>query len=479
MSLARSALRELEALTDVFARRPSLPDISLCRQQADARPLLDSADAPPAKAVLEALRRELSLACATEGGAANLPTRTLRMAPLVLWNGEPQPASFSGLLDTFLRAAQKRPRWLRDLIEAWLRDFGSDRILLREAGFAIAGLLAETNHPRLTAWRYAHESLSLFDAREGPRRVAHALLHGSDDLATVLSQIGMDDQLRANGSFFRSAVAEIVGALPKTLRMPSGGEAWSRASQLLEVKQTRRNPFGQPIEVPALRFAELAGKTAQGCLDPWLLGDSTGSISQEEIKAFLLRVMGDPRVEPARWTTVGEEATGLMRTWLAKASLEAFFSLITNNRDAEQWRARRKFWRACLTKMPSTEIWIVLGPGLASIAGSLRDLAGGYGRMDGSEANGQAVLLMKMGDLILSEWSNVGSLRAWNVGTSGSPKLYQRNYDARQLKAPSLTFPHQTRGDYRGMRHGGSWQIRAAALLSSRLQLHLSPRDYM
>jgi hypothetical protein len=168
-----------------------------------------------------------------------------------------------------------------------------------------------------------------------------------------------------------------------------------------------------------------------------------------------------------------------MRTWLAKASLEAFFSLITSNRDAAQWRARQKFWRACLAKMPSTEIWVVLGPGLADVARTLQDLAGGFGKMDGPGATGQAVLLMKMDRLILSEWSNVGSLRAWTVDTANCPTLYQRNYDARHLKAPSLTFPHQVRGNSQGMRHHGSWQERAAALLSDRLQLRLTPKDYL
>jgi len=478
VSLARIALRELAALSDVLTQKPALPDISLCRQQAEAQPSLDGVAVLPPSGVLEVVRRELSSACATEGGAANLPTGTLRMTPLVLWNGEPQPASFPGLLEVFLRAAQARPRWLRDLIEAWLRDFGPDRILLREAGYAISGLLAETKHPRLTAWRYAHERLSLFDATEGPRRVSHALFHGPDDVATVLSRIGMDDPLRANGGFFRAAVAEIVGSLPKALRAPSGREAWARAAELLEVRQTRRDRFGREITVTALRFAELGGETARACLDPWLRSGTT-FVPQEEIKAFLLRVMGDPRVEAARWATVGEEATGLMRTWLAKASLEAFFSLITHNRDASQWRERQKFWRACLAKMPSTEIWVVLGPGLANVARTLRDLAGGFGQMDGAGAAGQAVLLMKMGNLILSEWSNVGSLRAWTAGTVSCPKLYQRNYDAKHLKAPSLAFPHQAPGDSQGLRHHGSWQERAAALLFERVQLRLTPKDYL
>ena len=59
--------------------------------------MLDGAAGCQPLSVLEVRRRELRLACAVEGGAAVLPAEMLRMTPLVLWNGEPQPASFPGL----------------------------------------------------------------------------------------------------------------------------------------------------------------------------------------------------------------------------------------------------------------------------------------------------------------------------------------------------------------------------------------------
>ena len=73
-----------------------------------------------------------------------------------------------------------------NLIEAWLRDFGSDRILLRETGFGSQSYWRILGTPRLTAWRHANERYSLFDITEGPRSVARAMfVHGPDDVATV------------------------------------------------------------------------------------------------------------------------------------------------------------------------------------------------------------------------------------------------------------------------------------------------------
>jgi hypothetical protein len=482
MSHARAALRELAALTDVLTRKPALPDMSLCRQQAEAQPSLDRVAASPPEGVLDALRQELAFACKVEGGAATLPAKTLGKTPLILWNGEPQPARLPGLLETFLRTARGRPRWLRDLIEAWLRDFAPDRFQLQEAGFAIAGLLTETKHPRLIAWRKAHERLSLFDANEGPRRVAYALCHGPDPVWAVLASIGMDDPLRANGGFFRATVAEVVRNVPKALRGPSAQATWSRAGELLEVQQTRRDRFGREVSVAALRFAELAGETARACLDPWLRTGSATMVPQEEIKAFLLRVLGDPRIEPARWADAGEAATGLMRSWLAKSSLEAFLTLISQTNSNKQWRYRQKFWRACLDKMPSAEVWVVLGSVMEAQAKSIPELSTGFGTHDVPQKHDQALLLMKMGRLVLSEWSHLGVVRAWDSQSSRCPGLYLRRYLTADLQEPSLNFPGGAptpRGLMHSMTKAGLWQGRVAALLKDKLNLDLSPRDYL
>ena len=146
---ARIALRELAALRDACWRTSlGLPVVSLCWRQAEAQPSLDGVAALPSASVLEAVRRELQSACAVAGGGKPFCPDVANDSPC--WN-ECWPASFPGLLEAFLRAAQAR--WLRDLVEAWLRDFGADASFC-EAGYAIARLLTGDKH-RLTAWRSA------------------------------------------------------------------------------------------------------------------------------------------------------------------------------------------------------------------------------------------------------------------------------------------------------------------------------------
>lgn len=491
MTEAFAALGELATLHDLLQRKPSLAEEAACLRQADQLFRKDRAQELPSGEVLEILREELRKACAA-GSLSSLPVRTLRRAPIVFWDREPQAAAFPGLLETFLAGAADRPRWLRELIEAWLRDFAPDKKLLPEAGRAAAHLLERTEDPRLTPWDRAHKRYSMFDATRGPQRVGSALLGGAAPVEEVLSAIGMDDPIRAEGRFFRAAIQAMLGALPGALRGPGAQEAWTRAATILEIQRSRRDRMGREIAEPALRITDLTGETIAACLDPWLRDPPSAHAPREEIKALLLRVIGDPRLRPERWRAAPEACAQLMRSWLAVASLETFFALISETNNDPQWQYRREFWRACLRKMPShqpAEVWVILGPGMATRAKSVKDLANGYGRLEASsQGSEQAVLLIRLGNIVLSEWSNVGPVRAWQIGDPRCPALYRTQYESRDLRAKCLDFPdHPIRGkggafDGAGLWHrdpqGYLWQGCAAAFLQNHTQLRLKPKDY-
>lgn len=492
MTEAIAALRELAALRDLLQLKPALPENPACLRQSADLFRKDQAAALPSGEVLEILREELRQACAA-GAPSQLPARMLRRAPMVFWDRDPQAAAFPGLLETFLEAAATKPRWLRELVEAWLRDFGPDRARLPEAGRAAANLLARTRDPRLQPWDRAHRRYAMFDAARGPERVGSALLSGAEPVEAVLSETGMDDPIRAEGRFFRAAVKAMLAALPAALRSPGAREAWARAAAILEVQRVRRDRSGRESTEPTLRVPDLAGEVIAACLNPWLRDPPAPGAPQEEIKAFLLRVVGDPRLRPERWRAAPEACAQLMRSWLAAASLETFFSLISETNDDPQWRYRRAFWRACLRKMPRdrpAEVWVVLGPGMAARAKAVKDLANAHGRMEASGQYGeQAVLLLRLGNIVLSEWSNVGPVRAWEIGDARCPALYRAHYEAQDLRARCLDFPdHPILGkggafDGKGLWHRspqtGLWQGCAAAFLQSHTELRLTPKDYM
>jgi hypothetical protein len=491
MSHSAAALRELAAVVDLFRRKPRLPEKAACEVQALMLPPLDAAPLLPAAPVLETLRRELQRMCA-KGNAAAIPASALRRAPLVFWHGEPQAAGFPGLLDQYLDSASNRPRWLRDLIEAWLRDFAPEKIQLPGAGRAVAALLPRVRYPRLDPWLKAHERFAIFDAEAGPNRVAQALLHDSQDHSHILQATGLHDPMRAEGGYYRAVLRAMLERVPAALRSSTATAAWRRAADALEVGSESRDRLDRILPGTKIRFStELEGLAARAFLSPWLVSPSSPLALRDEIKAFLVRNLGDPRVERARWEKrAGPDATSLMCSWLASASLEAFLSFISKNADDGQWQYRKKFWRACLKKMPSAQVWVIFGEQLAVQARAIRNLQGSFGHMHGpGMVAQQAVLLMQLGNLVLSEWSNVGPVRAWDKNDRRCPRLYEAAYSAAELRTPCLDFPnillrdHAGGGGGKGLWHRGGevglWQGRAAALLLDKLGLILTQQDYM
>jgi hypothetical protein len=127
MTEARAALRELAEYLELLRRRPHLPPESRCVEAAATLFPRATPDRPPSSDVLEAVRNELQKVCAA-GELENIGISTLGRAPLVFWDREPQAAAFPGLLDYYLVRAAQRPSLLRNLLEAWRRDFGPGRI---------------------------------------------------------------------------------------------------------------------------------------------------------------------------------------------------------------------------------------------------------------------------------------------------------------------------------------------------------------
>ena len=496
MSETRSALAELKAATLAIGTKVSLPAQSECERLAQkgmnlTGPAIDFPDD-----FLSALRRDLMLGCG-EGPAHNLPLKLLRRSPLVMWSGTPPAATLPGLLAAVLAGAEARPTWLRMMIEAWLRDFDIKASGLVEAGQRIATLLPRSPDPRLVPWRQAQEAFTVFDAGKGPSNIAKRLLAGSEPVGAILERIGMNSQLRAEGRYFRAVCDALLQLLPEALRQANGSAAWRRAAEVMELQTSTTDRAGQRFTKSSLRFADAGGALAAAALSPWLSGQGAGGAPKEAIKGFLVGHLGDPRLRATSWAAAGERATAVMRSWLAEESLDAFFDLIAESNNDRQWRHRHAFWTACLKASPKVnvvpEVWVVLGPGMARRAHAVRELRGAFGLLeDVTQYGEQAVLVIKLGHIVFSEWSNVGPIRAWSTNDQNCPRLYQDSrfpYAIRVLRGRSMNFPnHPVRakggasdggGLYHRSSEDGLWQGCAAEFLRVNLGMQLAYRDYM
>jgi hypothetical protein len=477
MTHTREALDRLKAGITLVPRAFVLPARSASQRMVEALNAAELRGREAPVVAMEALRKRLREAFA-QGRAADVGRRDLRDAPWILWNGSPPAAGFPGLLDAVFGVARESPRVTRAMIEAWLRDFVPGDNAIAAAGNAIQRLLNLQRDGSLTPWFAAQSSFALFDAMQGPRRVADALLSGPGSVAEVWARACLDDPFRASGGYAQAVLRELAVGLPAKLRVATGKLILDRSFEALA-------PEGVP------RFGrELRGDVGRGLLGAWLEGRTEPSPAlREPVRDFLLRHLGDPRLRAADWTPVGEAGTSLMRQWLARASLKAFFEVISEHALDHQWRYREAFWSACLERGAIQDAWLALGYRVYSTARTLRELAGAYGKLEGGGvASDHSVLLMRVGPLVLCEWSHNGKLRAWPSDWSNAPKLYQHSYSRGDLVGKGLPFPPNpetgSRGssDGHGLSHMGSengtWQGSAAELLARRAGIRLTPSDW-
>ena len=491
MTTARDAAIRLQAVADLLHRPIGLPFVSACAEQVASVVTPGGFADAPSPWESDVLRDWLKQICLGPEfqDLSRQPARRFDLAPTVLWNGREPAAGFPGLLDHLLSRATSRPRLLVTLIEAWLRDFDARAPGLRQAAIAIRRLLPQATHPFLVFWAAAEARFGLFDADHGPDRVAKALMT-TDDVDGVLAAIGMDDPMRATGRYLRDVIVRCLALLPAALRSAAAPAAWTRATHLL--LDPSDGSGSSPSDAAKFRFHDLAmnGLVARACLAPWVDATVSGNAPREQVKTFLLSTLKDPRLYPGSWIEAGEDNTRLMRSWIAAATLEAFFTLIGEETNDKQWNYRRAFWQACLKKVPTTEVWVILGSDLVPRAHSIQALTGNFGCHTISGKAKQAALLIRIGHLVLLEWSHIGALKAF-ADPRMSPSFYKTErdfYSNNRIDFPSLHFPnHPVLGgggsDDKGLWHRfpkkGLWQGCAAALLERQIGLRLDQRDYM
>ncbi len=426
---------------------------------------------------MEALRRRLVAASST----APAEWRDLRDAPWVMWEGEPRLASRPQLMEAIFAQAGQHRRTFGNLIEAWIRGFEARSDGIGEAGQRIAVLISTDHDLRFDLWRNAHARVALFDAEAGPRRLAEWILIGPEAVADVLRCTGFDDPLRSAGGYARATQGALLRLLSPALTESRAELALARACEFL-------------TSDGRLRFNDLRGGMARGLLQAWLAPRRQPAEQvRKSVTDFLLKHLGDPRLRAGNWFEAGEEAVALMRRWLTRASLDAFFDLISEHALEKHWKWRHAFWSACLEQCEQRGItfdaWLALGPRVYASARAVRDLGDAYAKLAGGAIQSDhSVLLMHIGPLILCEWSHNGRLRAWPDNWPDAPKLYRNSYSRGELTGEGLPFPsnptYRSRGNPTGEGlchdnpHTGCWQGSAAELLSRRAGFRLTHKEW-
>ncbi len=466
-----AALTRLEAAIVALPHR--LPPEPQTERMLKVLSAAEATPRPPDDEILESVRRRLRLALAGSGKPGNVDPKDLKRAPWILWHGEPPAIGFPGLLDLVFDQALRSPHLaVSDRgMAAGLQGRGAG---ISSAGVAIQRLLHDSTDARLDSWRKAQGEFRLFETARGPATLAELILSGTQPVPIVLEMAGFREEGRAVSAYLCAVQAELLARIPAALRGPRAPEQTARVCQFL-------------VNGKQLRFDDSRAAIARTLCQPWLDGGRQPDLElQQAIKEFLITFMGNPQLRPGRW--VGAESkSALIRRWLARASLKVFFGLIADYAYDKQWKYREAFWLACLEKGAIDDAWLALGASVHASARARDGLDSEFARLEGGGASGdQWVMLLRIGPLVLAEWSHVGALRAW-LAQQG-PRLGQKSYAPNDLKRPCLKFPPDPMGqvgqrsDASGLWHTGAatgvWQRRAAMLLAQYANIVIKLPDW-
>ncbi len=448
MSLLRAAIDRMDALASAGLAKPPTTQTELQRQLAKLDATIGEAE--PVVELKPFLRS------AAENGAEALPRFQLNRVLRGAWC-DPE---FDELGSTALDRAVEEQRRSSDqaMIDGYLTYFPVNRPIIGK--LAEAASSAALRHE--WAWRERSRHWELFAPSQGPARVAQDLLARDDDqVFQLMREVGLGANLAASGfgqaTFARFCVA--TAELPPSKAVPA---------QRSLLRLFDKEALAGQIEL-----------VVRALLEPWVK-EKPEPEHRKAISEILLDQIGDPRLQRPRWNrivrslaeSIGEERaliiTQVFKRWLTEVAMREFFRAIAKTTDRpDQWAQREKFWMAYLDAGLVSDAWPAFGIRARNQIEDIIRQSGErpeYGIIRGGPPSSSSII-MQIGDLRISEWSDNGLCRFWGSDDGKAPGLYLKHYEGGSLRVMT------GRSDFEHAMHSSSWQGKFAAIIFRRTSI--------
>ena len=200
-------------------------------------------------------------------------------------------------------------------------------------------------------------------------------------------------------------------------------------------------------------------------LEPCTKGDPDEDLLTQ-VKNLLIGQYSDPRVNPGRWGSVDERHVQVLQRWLTRQSMGLLIEVLNRTADDNHWDVRNDFWSYYLDNDLVNEAWVVFGPEASQHAMDLVNnnpdfSASSFGRFRSGGGSGvqpnHSVLLMRIDDVVVAEWTHNGRVRLWDRRSPRRPNFYQATYYADQLRGARNRY---TADEEHSHDRGGNWMLK-------------------
>lgn len=407
-----------------------------------------------------------------------LPISHLKRAPWVILHsneGKKPLAAVDDYLDVFLAALNSRQNTsaILSFATVFLWAYPVDAPYFNGLRKKLVTMLSALRSGRGQAYYARVSAHGLFD-ENGANAFGKRLVTASEPLDDVMSEAGLDGILADHG-FAQIAVESMLSQV--SVCLASGAVTANGIETILRFLGT--NAIGER----QLRYPVMRATIGEVLLRPFRNGQMPPKEIKDKIQKFLLFHFDDPRIRRGNWSGVSEDAIQVMLRWLVHTTLTDFFRVVREggqqDRDADRmWPYREAFWDAYLRKGVISDAWVVLGDVIQHRAQSfLAEHAEAYGKLERGLGvkPAHAALILRIGDLVITEWNCVGKYRIWMFDNEHVPAFYKANtpYTRNELiRSP----------DHDGSHHGaerGTWQGRLARLIADLTGVTVGYKEYM
>ena len=183
-----------------------------------------------------------------------------------------------------------------------------------------------------------------------------------------------------------------------------------------------------------------AGRAIEALLLPWRTVDPDPPM-REVIESRLVNAYGDPRIRQAGvWAAVSDDAREVILRWLADATMEVFFEIISQAVFSHMWKDRKGLWIDLYEKGRIRQAWFALSKQGVAIARRMmrkrRSIELGFAenRSRVAEDRNKCLLIMNIDGKWVVEGSDNFKTHVFPRGRLSTWKPYEDSYTCEQFR---------------------------------------------
>ncbi len=168
---------------------------------------------------------------------------------------------------------------------------------------------------------------------------------------------------------------------------------------------------------------------------------------QKVLMSTLVKKFRDPRIE--EWPRLEGKSSedrraaclGTIKRWLSIEYLDLFIKIIEATAVDRQFNPRKRFWLRYFERGVVSDLTLVLASDANAVARRTRGQSAESEYMKWASLNAlpdQSVLLMRLGDLVIAEWSHNGAMRFWKADSRSAPQFHLKDYSGADLRSGSI-----------------------------------------